>query len=415
MIGTNTMLFLTGLATLDPTLEEAARIDGAGRWRIFRSITLPHLARFIQLAFVITVIALFSALFSLIFVMTGGGPGYSTTTMEFLIYQTGFQQSAFGTAALYGIILFVITAIVGIIQLTTHRIERMTTLQNPPETDVTADEEIVPIPARPRVGRWVLFGVMVVVAAVMLYPFWVMIGESLESETQFLGSGGFSWLSWSGLTSVIPVGQEILSSTIVCACVDRNHPGRGSARRLRFRQAALSRFDRRLSHHGERDDGPPTGDPHARVRQRQQHLHLTGGYLGAILVYASLGTPFSVFLFSTYFRGVPDELIEAGIVDGLGYFGALFRLVVPVAIPAIATVTVLQFIQIWDDLLVGLLFIQNPDERPITVGLAILAAGRTTSIPELMAGSLLSALPAMIVYLVFQRYLVKGLTMGIDR
>ncbi len=117
MIGTNTMLFLTGLATLDPSLEEAARIDGAGRWRIFRSITLPHLSRFIQLAFVMTVIALFSALFSLIFVMTGGGPGYATTTMEFLIYQTGFDQGAFGTAALYGIILFVLTAIVGVVQL----------------------------------------------------------------------------------------------------------------------------------------------------------------------------------------------------------------------------------------------------------------------------------------------------------
>jgi multiple sugar transport system permease protein len=117
MIGTNTILFLTGLATLDPTLEEAARIDGAGRWRIFRSITLPHLSRFIQLAFVVTVIALFSALFSLIFVMTGGGPGYSTTTMEFLIYQTGFNQGDFGTAALYGLILFVLTAIVGIVQL----------------------------------------------------------------------------------------------------------------------------------------------------------------------------------------------------------------------------------------------------------------------------------------------------------
>ncbi len=117
MIGTNTMLFLTGLATLDTSLEEAARIDGAGRWRIFRHITLPHLSRFIQLAFVMTVIALFSALFSLIFVMTGGGPGYATTTMEFLIYQTGFAQGDFGTAALYGLILFVLTAIVGIIQL----------------------------------------------------------------------------------------------------------------------------------------------------------------------------------------------------------------------------------------------------------------------------------------------------------
>jgi multiple sugar transport system permease protein len=117
MIGTNTMLFLTGLATLDPSLEEAARIDGASAWRILRHITLPHLSRFIQLAFVMTIISAFSALFSLIFVMTGGGPGYSTTTMEFLVYQTGFNQSQFGTAALYGIILFVITAIVGIVQL----------------------------------------------------------------------------------------------------------------------------------------------------------------------------------------------------------------------------------------------------------------------------------------------------------
>jgi multiple sugar transport system permease protein len=117
MIGTNTMLFLTGLATLDTSLEEAARIDGASAWRIFRHITLPHLSRFIQLAFVMTIISAFSALFSLIFVMTGGGPGYATTTMEFLVYQTGFNQSQFGTAALYGLILFRITAVVGIIQL----------------------------------------------------------------------------------------------------------------------------------------------------------------------------------------------------------------------------------------------------------------------------------------------------------
>jgi ABC-type glycerol-3-phosphate transport system permease component len=290
----------------------------------------------------------------------------------------------------------------------------MTTLQNPPETDHLIDEEILAVPSRPKLGRWVLFGVMVVVAGVMLYPFWVMIGESLESETQFLGSGGFSWLSWSGLTSVIPVGQEVLSSTIVCAAsigiiLAVGLPAGFAFAKLRFR-ASTAVFLIMVS---------AMMVPLQAILMPEfvnvSKLHLTGGYLGAILVYAALGTPFSVFLFSTYFRGVPDELIEAGIVDGLGYFGALFRLVVPVAIPAIATVTVLQFIQIWDDLLVGLLFIQNPDERPITVGLAILAAGRTTSIPELMAGSLLSALPAMIVYLVFQRYLVKGLTMGIDR
>jgi len=117
MIGTNTIIFLTGLATLDPTLIEAARMDGLNRWQILSRVTVPLMTRFIQFAFVITVISAFSALFSLIFVMTGGGPGLGTTTLEFYVYQAGFSQAEFGTAALYGIILFVIMAIVGIGQL----------------------------------------------------------------------------------------------------------------------------------------------------------------------------------------------------------------------------------------------------------------------------------------------------------
>src|SRR5216683_834709 len=93
----------------------------------------------------------------------------------------------------------------------------------------------------------------------------------------------------------------------------------------------------------------------------------------------------------------------------------ILRIALPLSWPALATVTVLQFIQIWDDLLVGLLFLQNPQQRTITVGLAALSAGRTTSIPVLMAGSFVSALPAITVYLIFQRHLVKGLTMGMGK
>ena len=68
---------------------------------------MPLLKRFIQFSFVITVISAFSALFSLIFVMTNGGPGFGTTTLEFFVYQSAFSQGQFGTGALYGIILFV--------------------------------------------------------------------------------------------------------------------------------------------------------------------------------------------------------------------------------------------------------------------------------------------------------------------
>ena len=117
MVGTNTIIFLTGMATLDQSLNEAARMDGASNLRIFRSITLPQLSRFIQFSFIITIISAFTALFSLIFVMTGGGPGFGTTTLEFFIYQSAFSRGDFGTGAMLGVLLFFMMAILGIGQL----------------------------------------------------------------------------------------------------------------------------------------------------------------------------------------------------------------------------------------------------------------------------------------------------------
>jgi multiple sugar transport system permease protein len=117
MVGTNTIIFLTGLATIDPALHEAAKVDGAGALRIFWHITFPQLKRFVQFSFVMTVISAFTALFSLIFVMTGGGPGYGTTTLEFFVYQTAFAKGEFGAGALLGVILFVIMALIGAAQL----------------------------------------------------------------------------------------------------------------------------------------------------------------------------------------------------------------------------------------------------------------------------------------------------------
>jgi multiple sugar transport system permease protein/raffinose/stachyose/melibiose transport system permease protein len=269
--------------------------------------------------------------------------------------------------------------------------------------------------ARRRLGRTLIFVAMSIMAVIMLYPFAVMILISFKSNAQYLiGSSANSTQTWQQINATLPIWQELWNSTVVCTLsiaiilVIGIMAGFSFAK-LQFRGGNIV-FLAIVS---------------AMMVPLQAILipefvniaktGLTNNYLGAVVVYAALGTPFSIFLFTTYFRRIPDELIEAGIVDGLGYWGVLWRLALPMALPAIATVTVLQFIQIWDDLLVGLLFLQNPGERTITVGLAALAAGHTTSIPLLMAGSLVSAAPAMIVYLVFQRFLVRGLTMGIDR
>lgn len=121
VFGTNTIIFITGMATLDREVYEAARVDGAGAFTTFIKITIPMLMRFIQFAFILTLITAFTALFSLIFVMTGGGPGYGTTTLEFYVYQQGFQVGVFGYAAAIGIVLFVIVFAISLAQLRIFR------------------------------------------------------------------------------------------------------------------------------------------------------------------------------------------------------------------------------------------------------------------------------------------------------
>jgi len=117
VFGTNTIIFLTGMATLDRDIYEAARVDGAGSFTLFWRITIPMLMRFIQFAFILTLITAFTALFSLIFVMTGGGPGYGTTTLEFYVYQQGFTVGVFGYAAAIGIVLFAVVFAISLAQL----------------------------------------------------------------------------------------------------------------------------------------------------------------------------------------------------------------------------------------------------------------------------------------------------------
>ena len=117
MFGTNLIVFLAGMATIDPSLYDAAKVDGASSFAVLMRITVPLLRRFVQFSFIITLVTAFTALFSLIYVMTGGGPGFGTTTLEFYIYQSAFSTGDFGTAATAGAILFVVVAVVSAIQL----------------------------------------------------------------------------------------------------------------------------------------------------------------------------------------------------------------------------------------------------------------------------------------------------------
>jgi len=262
-------------------------------------------------------------------------------------------------------------------------------------------------------STWVLFTLMVIVAIVMLYPFWYLLDNAFRSPGQFDRQSGHALSGWKELFANLPVGSQLINSTLVCVAaiaiilVVSTTAGFAFAK-LRYRGSGtvfLLVVSALMV---------PLQSIIIPEYVNLAKIGLTNSYAGAVLVYAALGTPFATFLMATYYRGISDELIEAAVIDGLGYERTFLQIALPLSLPAIATVTVLQFIQIWDDLLVGLLFLPA-SQRTITAGLATLSAGRTTSIPALMAGSLISALPAIGVYLIFQRHLVKGLTLGMGK
>jgi ABC-type sugar transport system permease subunit len=117
MFGTNLIIFLAGMATIDQEIYDAARVDGAGSLTVMFRITFPLLKRFVQFTFIVSLITAFSALFSLIYVMTGGGPGYGTTTLEFYSYQQAFSAGDFSVGATAGVVLFAAVFAVSMLQL----------------------------------------------------------------------------------------------------------------------------------------------------------------------------------------------------------------------------------------------------------------------------------------------------------
>jgi ABC-type glycerol-3-phosphate transport system permease component len=140
-----------------------------------------------------------------------------------------------------------------------------------------------------------------------------------------------------------------------------------------------------------------------------------GSYWGPILMYAAGSTPFSTVLMTNFFRALPDELVESAVIDGASYRQVFFMIMVPLAAPALATVGVLCFLGSWNDLLVALLWLPDSGQRTISVGVATLQGVRANSLDLVLTGSLFSALPPIVAFIVFQRYLVSGIVSGIGK
>ncbi len=141
-------------------------------------------------------------------------------------------------------------------------------------------------------------------------------------------------------------------------------------------------------------------------------LGLMDTRLSLIIIYSALLMPFAVWTLKGFFDTIPPDLEDAARIDGCTYLGALFRVVLPLAIPGIAAAALLVFILSWEEFLIALVFTSSPDAKTITVGISEFTDRYKIDYPFMAAGGVIGALIPVLLSIIFQKGLVKGLTSG---
>lgn len=141
-------------------------------------------------------------------------------------------------------------------------------------------------------------------------------------------------------------------------------------------------------------------------------LHLVNTRLGYILSLINVGLSFSIFLLKTFFEKMPKDLEDAGRIDGCSKLGIYWHIALPLAKPAIAVVVIFNALNVWSEYLLAMLILSDKNLMPLQRGLMVFQGAHLTQYPLLMAGMTITVFPIIILYIVMQKYIIKGITAG---
>jgi multiple sugar transport system permease protein len=275
--------------------------------------------------------------------------------------------------------------------------------------------------AQPKSFLWTRRVVLTLLLVFVLVPVYVMVSSSLKSLQDVQGS--FKWIPHSltikpyvDIWKTIPLAHYFVNSVIVCISATAF-----SVILAIFAAYTVSRY---------RFMGRKVFTVTVLSTQmfpgilfllplylifvnigNSTGLTLNGSRLGLIITYLTFSLPFSIWMLAGYFDSIPRDLDEAAKVDGCGPLGALFRVVVPAAVPGIVAVSVYAFMTAWGEVLFASVM-TNESTRTLAVGLREYATQNDVYWNQVMAASIVVSLPVVAGFLLLQRYLVAGLTAG---
>lgn len=269
-----------------------------------------------------------------------------------------------------------------------------------------------------RVAKGIGFVVFSIIVAL---PFYVMVMTSLKSQQALLAnpldlsidvSQGLDGLlrSYVELFTKFNFGRYLLVSTFVSVATVVltllfSVPGAYAVSRLRFPgQAFLARSVLLIYM-------VPAIVLVIPLYAVFSQLGLRNTLTGLLIVYPATTIPVALYMLQGYFRGLPSELEEAGLMDGLSRIGVILKITLPLSLPALASVSLYVFMIAWNEFLFAFMFLDDPDIFTLSRGVVSL---NSSEVPRqhLMAGAVIATVPVLVIFLWFERFLVQGLTAG---
>jgi len=142
------------------------------------------------------------------------------------------------------------------------------------------------------------------------------------------------------------------------------------------------------------------------------NLFGTSSYPGIWILHAGFGLPFAVYLLRNFLGSLPRDLFEAAYIDGASELQVFIRVALPLSVPALASLAIFEFLWVWNDLLVALVFLQDPDLAPMTLRVSTLVSSFGQDYELLTAAAFVSMIVPLVIFFVLQRYFVQGLLAG---
>jgi raffinose/stachyose/melibiose transport system permease protein len=260
---------------------------------------------------------------------------------------------------------------------------------------------------------------LIILAIVSLYPLWFIITTALKTPAGYaidptgiphgptFSNFGAVFSQWPFLawirnsliaTTISVVIATVISIMAAFAIVFGSLRGRGAFLRTNIALMAI----------------PPVAllTP---MYSLMVQLHLINQLPAVIIFYCGLLVPFSIFFFVNFFREIPRELVEAAYIDGARPSRVMLRVIMPISGASTFTLIIVNAIFIWNELLIALVFLQNNNSRTLMAGIALYQGRYVTNEPLIMAAAFLSLLPLAILYVLGQRFFVRGMMAGMGR